>query len=143
MNDPQVALAVGTLLESLEALQGCAVCAHFERIVNGEVLPAEPEIPLPAVLIESKSDPLAGSATYATATVQLVVESQSDDDSAAVHNARASAVVAAMADFAALSAAFRKRGLQLLGKAAPTQSDPDVEQRALRAVFPYKIGYQS
>jgi len=143
MNDPAVALAIATVLESLSALAGCSVCAHFERLVAGQVQPPAPEIDLPAVLVESKSQALAGSQTFATATVEIIVESQVDDDPASVHNARCQAVLAAMADQSALVTAFAAKGITLRGRPAAVENNPEIETRASKAVMTYKVGYAS
>ena len=142
MNDPAVALAVASAIEANTAFAGLNIYAHFERIVDGVASPAE-EIEFPCILIESKSQPLASSGSFATAAVQIIVETQSDDEATAIHNARSAAIVAAFSSYEPITAAFTARGLQLLGRPALTASDPDIEHRALRAVFTYKLGYAS
>jgi len=144
MNDPVVALAVATFLEADPTLAGVAIYAHFDRVVEGVVEPQKPgeEIVLPAILIDSKSEPLAGSPTIARSTLQIVVESQLDDAPASEHNARATAARDRMANTPELLTAFNLRGLKLLGRPAATQSDPEVEQHAVRAVFTYVLGYR-
>ncbi|GEM_PF-3616328 len=142
MNDPLLARAIAKMLAASPELAGVNVYGHLEKIVDGEPEGSE-EIEFPAVLIDAKSTPLTGSASVAMATVNVIVDSQADDDGAAVHNPRQAFVVERMADRNALADALASEGLQLLGPPAPTSSDPDIEARALRGVFAYKIGYAS
>ncbi len=72
------------------------------------------------------------------------VESQSDDSTAAEHNARETEVRAAMVDQPALLSACAVIGtVMLLGRPCLVENDPDVEQRAFKTPYTYQAGVQA
>jgi hypothetical protein len=72
------------------------------------------------------------------------VESQSDDDTAALHSAREAAARAVLADLPALTEAFAAvRTVELLGRPALIENDPDVEARAFKTPLTYRVGVRT
>ncbi|HEV7405162.1 MAG TPA: hypothetical protein VGO11_19620 [Chthoniobacteraceae bacterium] len=114
-----------------------------ETLADGTILERPADLLLPAVLIESKSSPLASSFSFMRMDLQISVESQVDDDTAAQHDARIRVVNAALSDLTALGIKFTGRGLELIGRPSPQMTEPGVEQRADRTVLAFRGGYRS
>ncbi len=72
------------------------------------------------------------------------MESQSDDDTAALHSTRENAVRAVLADLPALTTAFATVGtVELLGRPALLDNDPEVEARAFKTPLTYRVGVRT
>jgi hypothetical protein len=144
MKDHALSLSVAYAIAPETALR---VYAHDLELVDdgaGGFEHQKPsEIERRAVLIKSESEPLVGSASYARGLVEITVESDSDEDNSETHAQRVTAVADTMADLAKLQAGAAKVGeLELLGKACPTQTNPETVQRAFSTVLSYRIGYK-
>jgi hypothetical protein len=145
MNAHDSARAIGRALKTNPTLAQVHVYAHDVEILDqiNEAVPAN-GCELPAVFIKVKFQGLSGSATIGRGTVEIDVESQSDDDSSAVHSSREAAVRHIMGNFGILSTAFLEIGtVALCGRPALTDNDPGTEQRAFKTPLTYLVGVAS
>ena len=146
MNANDTCRAIARVLAARSGLTDCHVYAHdLEVKASGEEsLAGANEIQLPAIFVRCKFQALANSSTIGRGTVEIDVESQVDDSTAAEHSARETAVRAAMADQPALLLGFQQIGtVRLLGSPSLGENDPEVEHRAFKTPFTYKVGVQA
>lgn len=143
MNAHGTAIAIGKALEAAgkAALAGVHFYAHDTEILpGGDTQNPVAELMLPAVFIRVTFQGLTGSATIGRAKIELSIVSQSDDETSTTHSSRETAVREVMADVAALLAAFDGSGVELLGKPALIENDPDTEDRAFKTPLTYRAG---
>lgn len=144
MNSHDTALAIAHALVAHEDLAAVHVYAHDTEVLPGGETVTHPEIQLPGVFIQVRFEALAGSGAIGRGKVEIDVESQSDEDSAATHSLREAAARLQMADTDALAAAFQRVGtVKLLGRPSLIENDPDVEARAFKTPLTYRIGVQA
>ncbi|MDR3406378.1 MAG: hypothetical protein P4L99_28090 [Chthoniobacter sp.] len=146
MNAHDAARAIARVIALRPGLTDCHVYAHdLEVKPTGEEYTAgAEEIQLPAVFVRVKCESLTGSSTLGRARIEIDVESQVDDSTAAQHGARESEVRAAMADQDALLAAFGVIGtVALKGRISLGENDPETEHRAFKTPLTYKAGIEA
>lgn len=141
MNEHDAARAFAHALATRPGLELVNVFGHDVYVSPAGVESPAAGLVLPAITITIKSEALSGSATIARATVEITVESQADDEKSEVHSTRVQIVKATMADLATLQLGFAEvPSVQLLGRPALTDTDPDAEHRAFRTPLTYRAG---
>jgi len=144
-HDSAIALSLALARSTDASLAGVSFYAHdTEVFADGTTVAKVEEIELPAVFVRVRFDSLAGSALIGKARIEVDVESQSDDDSSALHSQRESAVRAVFSDFAGLSSAFNDGGtVALCGPLCLVDNEPEVQSRAFKTPLAYKGGIQA
>lgn len=125
------------------SLEACHVYAHDLEVkpTGEESVAGADEIQLPAIFVRVKCESLAGSSSIGRGRLEIDVESQVDDATAAEHQARETAVRAVMADTGSLLASFGVfPSVALLGKPALIDNDPETESRAFKTPYTYRVG---
>lgn len=147
MNAHDTALAIATAIAKSPAsvFDGVHIYAHDTEVLSdGATINPVEEIHLPGIFVQVKFESLAGSHLIGRGKLEVDLESQSDDETAATHSARETALRAILADQAALVAAFEAVGsVQLCGRLHLIENEPDVEDRAFKTPLTYRIGVRA
>jgi fermentation-respiration switch protein FrsA (DUF1100 family) len=122
---------------------GFHIYAHdVEILATGESTKVA-ELQLPAIHVTVTGESLCGSATVGKMKTVLLLGSQSDAETSAIHSARETALRSLMTDPGALAAAFAATGgVQLKGMPKLITNDPGVEARAFVTPLTYIAGVE-
>ena len=96
---------------------------------------------LPALTVSTTSEPLAGSDTAFRGEVDVIMESEAHDTTAAIHGERVEAARAALASRAAVTAALNATGRLHIYGYAPLGTDPTAGDARFTTKLRYRFGF--
>ena len=96
---------------------------------------------LPALTVSTTSEPLAGSDTAFRGEVDVIMESEAHDTTAAIHGERVEAARAALASRAAVIAALNTTGRLHIYGYAPLGTEPTAGDARFNTKLKYRFGF--
>ena len=96
---------------------------------------------LPALTVSTTSEPLAGSDTAFRGEVDVIIESEAHDTTAAIHGERVEAARAALASRAAVIAALNTTGRLHIYGYAPLGTEPTAGDARFNTKLKYRFGF--
>ena len=96
---------------------------------------------LPALTVSTTSEPLAGSDTAFRGEVDVIIESEAHDTTAAIHGERVEAARAALASRAAVIAALNTTGRLHIYGYAPLRTEPTAGDARFNTKLKYRFGF--